>query len=305
MAARAPQFPPFPQAFREQLIYVLDDCFGEYYEDELGIGQEAPVGNELWAGLYRTFVRRRGLREVARPFGISEKRKQFSAFIRTANDAWLEAFLIDFVDFIAAAYDNWARENYLNVSAAVVFERLETHLREHRLPYTVVDGSLVRTDRALAARQIEGPAMAMLRGDREFAAAATELDDALRFLEVGRPERAIHNAALAVESTIKVIGARLGWKKMPPKPTLGQLLDLVREEKLIGPTEVAGLRQLVEATEKIVAGTRNVAPGAGHGAGSGSDGVTLAAATFVVDVACAAVKHLHTSLRAREQSAPT
>jgi hypothetical protein len=92
---------------------------------------------------------------------------------------------------------------------------------------------------------------------------------------------------------------------MPPKPTLGQLLDLVREEKLTGPTEVAGLRQLVEATEKIVAGTRNVAPGAGHGAGSGSDGVTLAAATFVVDVARAAVKHLHTSLRARELSART
>jgi hypothetical protein len=176
------------------------------------------------------------------------------------------------------------------------FKRLNEVFSSHGISLQIVDGSLVDKARGLPSVQIENPALRMLDNDRRFASAATELQQAVIALrQADGAANAIRLASQALESTIDVIGIQLGWTT--PTRQLSKQLQIVRVKGLITERESVGLNDhFTRLIEILVGASRDVTPGAGHGAGA-TPITEDPNAEFVVDVACAAVNALYSAYR--------
>lgn len=299
--------PHFPTRFRTQLSYVVDRVFGKYYEGFLGVGREYPRTNALWIACYDILVRELGVPTLSSSAPASDKKGQVLAFITECPDSQFESFLSFLIEYMYSRALPFQRHFYPNVEEGALqpvdeaIADINRYLGSNGLKYKIAEGRLVALDRVLTFEQIENPALQMLDGDERFKAAAEELHEAVSSRRSGSPDDAIRNASHALESTIDIIGRSLGWT-MPSGRQLSALLSVVRQNRLIGNRELDALdRHFVKFVEVVVGGARDVEPGAGHGAGSGGD-VDPIKAEFVVDVACAAIKALYSTFRARERS---
>lgn len=109
----------------------------------------------------------------------------------------------------------------------------------------------------------------MLGGDPRFAAAADELDEAIRLLRSPtKTDDAIRNASHALD-TLDVIGKTLGWC-LPAHRTLHGQLVAAKANNLLGAREADALGiHFTRLVDGAVGGARNTEPGAGHGQGTG------------------------------------
>jgi hypothetical protein len=291
----------FPRRFRQQAVHVVSDTLGRYYYGHLGVGREYPRTNELWVPLYDFAIEELGVPRLSS--GQRDKKEQILDYLLNSDDEafhWLLSMIVTYMDirvrpFQRHFYPTYEEEALRSVDTA--FSDLNRHLESNDLPYRVVDGRLVNREREVVAKQIEGPALRMLGADLRFAAAAEELDEAIRLLRSpNKADDAIRNASHALESTLDVIANLLGWS-LPATRTLHSQLLAAKTNGLLGAREADALTNyFTRLVDSIVAGARNAEPGAGHGQGIGTQPDPMIA-EFVVDVACAAVKVLYTAFR--------
>lgn len=291
----------FSARFRQQVVHVVSDTLGKYYDGRLGVGRQYPQTNALWAPLYDFAIEELGVHRLSS--GQLNKREQILDHLLKADDdsfLWFLSLIVTYMEvrvrpFQRGFYPSYEDNPLRSVDSA--FSDLNRHLESNALPYRVVEGKLIDRAQEVVAEQIEGPALRMLGGDPRFAAAADELDEAIRLLRSpSKADDAIRNASHALESTLDVIAKALGWSGLAGRSLRTQLVA-AKINGLLGAREADALaNHFTRFVDGTVGGARNVEPGAGHGQGTGTPPDPLIA-QFVVDVACAAVKLLYTAFR--------
>lgn len=292
----------FPPRFRQQVVHVVGNTLGRYYDGFLGVGREYPRTNELWVALYAFVIEELGLPRLSS--GIQrDKKQQIEDYLLTADDnafLWFFRVIVAYMDvrvrpFQRSFYPTYEEDALRSVESA--YSDLNRHLESSDIPYRIVGSKLVDRDQELVAEQVEGPALRMLQSDPHFAAAAGELDEAVTLLRSSeKADDAIRNASHALESTLDVIAKALGWQVPSGRRLHSQLLT-AKTNQLIGSREAEALAtHLTRLIDSAVGGARDAEPGAGHGQGTGMP-VDPMIAEFVVDTACAAIKLLYTAFR--------
>jgi len=161
---------------------------------------------------------------------------------------------------------------------------LNVIFEESELPWRMANGKIFPMDSAYLEQEIISRAYELL-DEANFEGALKEFEKSRVDLINGDAEGAIHNANLAVESTMKGI---LGIQKAKP----GELYKKIIELGIIPEYYQGFLKCFEENILRSVAIIRNQEPGAGHGQGAKINVVPIALAELSVHLAAVIIRFL-------------
>lgn len=149
-----------------------------------------------------------------------------------------------------------------NPSKAV--DELNYRFREHGVGYQVEGFKLVKVSATYTHEAIVKPALALLHA-AQYEGADGEFRKAHEHYRHGRHEEAITECLKALESTLKVICGRRGWR-FDERATARQLIEIVFQNGLIPDYLDGQFKALRGALESGIPAIRNRM--GGHGAGA-------------------------------------
>lgn len=275
------QYDTLPEAFRVQVIRIIERAFGadsfdsdyswrfEYVHDTLA--EEYGV-----LGLDRT--------------GDDGYRKIVNFVMTGSAEQVLDVIELS----IQVAVRGHLRERDFPPPSEAVAE-LNTRLQEHGIGYRIQEDRVTRIDSEYLHQEVVKPALAVLR-EPHFAGAEEELQKAHNHYRCKRYEEAIGESFKALESTLKVICGRRQWP-FQERDTANRLIEIVFDKGLIPSylqSQFAALRSVLESGVPVI---RNRS--AGHGKGETARQVPPHLAGYVLHLTAAAVVFLAACERQR------
>ncbi len=161
---------------------------------------------------------------------------------------------------------------------------LNTIFDDSSLPWRMLEGRIIRVDSQWLEQEIHGKAAELL-SVRGFNGPLDEFQRARSALSSGDYKAAIHNANLALESTIKAI---LGVDKAKPGSLIRSLID----SKLVPEYHEGFLKAFEEHILRSVPTIRNVEGGVGHGQGTSVNEPPKSLAELAVNLAGVLIVYL-------------
>ena len=219
-----------------QIVYIVDEMF---------------TPTRAWSGLSGVHINRRAYDrlhcDLAKEYGVARLAAgsglpDHADAVQRVQDFILRGkvkVVLDVVEValhLAFEYATKRREFGLpNPHTSV--EELNARFREHGIGYQIVGTKVIKTGSVFTHNEVVKPALAVLH-DQRFEGADFEFRRAHEHHRHGRYEEAIADCLKALESTLKVICKRRGWKF---KETDGakRLIEIAFSHELI-PKELEG-----------------------------------------------------------------
>jgi hypothetical protein len=174
---------------------------------------------------------------------------------------------------------------------------LNLRFREHSVGYQYAEGQLVRIDSEYLHAEAVVPTLVLL-ADPAFSGPQDEFLRAHKHYREGKHKESINEALKALESSLKAICSKRGWKYDKDKDTAKTLIDIVLKEDLVPAylqSAFGGLRSVLEG---IVPTARNRT--SGHGQGPAPKPVPAHFAGYVLHVTAATILFLVELHRAKK-----
>lgn len=249
----------FPQEFRNQVFFILDDIL-DYFDSS----------ESMFGWLRNTFIREKGWKFLYQT--ANTWKAETEEFFERANSE-------DFLDYVDMAFNLVVNSIQTDppIDLLVRFEgncndvinefisELNQRFKQHNLGYEFVDGEIIRIDNKLLHQQTVKPALKLLQ-DKQFLGADNEIRKAYEFRRNGDNSNVIIEANKAFESTMKSICDGLGYKYNPTKDTAKDLIKILGDNQFYPNyfnSHVAAVRATLESGLPTV---RN--KNAGHGQGA-------------------------------------
>jgi hypothetical protein len=187
--------------------------------------------NPLWIGIEKAFCREKGLESIAHGDFAGQRVQLFMKNCSTAD--WLD--ILELVcKFILIAQENknnynvnrWGQET----SAQDAIVEINYRLRQACVGYQFEGKNLIRTDSEYIHAEIVKPALVLLNGPG-FDGPRAEFLEAHSHYRAGENRQAVGMAASAVESTLKTIFDRKGWRYQKGS-RISDLLKVARANNL-------------------------------------------------------------------------
>ncbi len=263
----------FPYKLRVQALHILDEAIEIQTKDSL-------------EGIYQNLCKfmRKELGKIKLSSGLYVEH-EFSEWFLNHQEVDDCLVAVEHVFRIISVLSK-IEANSKNIDALIhCVAELNGRFLEAGVGYQFENGKLLQVDSKLAHKEIIVPALHLLAATG-FEAAEHEFLDAFDAFRTGDFETVLIEACKSLESTIKVIGARMRWGLEPTAP-LKKLIQAVFDNNLIPDymqAEFAGLRTILESGTGTV---RNKA--AGHGAGEKMRAVPRHIAAFQLHQTAAAI----------------
>lgn len=262
------QYENLPDAFRVQVVHILDDALCIQPNADRWYGTYTPqVSTGWWMQLFGAFTREKGV------FHLANERHppcyQFLHYLMTSptEDA------LDAIEFTFAFLDRGLRsmEGHIRQELKLTYPdeaiaELNQRFREHRIGYAFSNEELIRVDSQYLHAEAIIPAIHLLNtAGSGFSGPLEEFMRANELHRSGEQKDSIVAACRAFESTLKAICIERGWKFDAQKATANPLLKIVFEHNLIPDylqTYFAGIRSVLESGIPTI---RNKTSGHGQG----------------------------------------
>lgn len=269
----------FPEAFRNQVFYIMEDVLDQYTEDYKEI---------LWNAFYRVFAREKGVKEkdaYEYEMGKNFGKRNFEEYILEAN----EVDFLDMVDLVFNKIDEGVRQVPprkkpqldMNEMADKAIEELNYRFRQHNLGYEFVNGEIIRIDNKMIHQEIVKPALRLLY-EEGFDGAEEEFRKAFEYRRKGDNKNAILEAGKAFESTMKAICDKKSYTYDKAKDTAKKLIEILESNNfypIYMSSHMASLRTTLEGLPTL----RNKT--AGHGQGSAVETISDEFAEYALNLA--------------------
>jgi hypothetical protein len=284
-----------PQPLRVQIIHILRDSIGNErnYEDNY-------VGTrKAYQFIVETLCREYGVFTLVEKsgYGTRDYSSEIFNFLLSEQspERVLDAIELSFrvIDRLTRTWD-FLKRNDASERADDGIQELNGRFREHGVGYEYADGEIIRIDSELLHAEVVKPALGLLRAP-EYAGAQAEFLNAHEHYRHGRTKEALVDCLKALESTIKVICSKRGWKH-DPNATAKTLLQVLFDNGLVPSfwnQHFSALRSTIEAG---VPTARNKL--GGHGQGNQVVQVPEYIVAYVLHLTAAAIVFLSDADRA-------
>jgi len=303
-----PETTKFSPHLRQQIILILKETFGCYYDNEnVGIGNDLVETTKLWKDYERLIQRE--VPSYSPSFGNKRYLRDARSRICEYINVGMDAAVIDVLDIgvtllhrdvrawqaqdhSTALQDHDSYLEYCKVSMSVdeALYELDLRLRQAGTIYRVDDGIIIKSTDDYSHTEMILPALRALGGNG-FENALQEFHDALVFSRNGVYSDAMHKANLAFESTMKVISGAMEWP-YEKAASAKAMLKVMRENKLFPAMLESSANALITLMESTLPTLRNKTPSVGHGAGEQSPVIDEAIATFAINSAASYIRML-------------
>lgn len=249
----------FPQAFRNQVFYILEDVLDPYLE----------YNENLWDVLEETFCREKGLKGLHGKFCKNYGKSNIEEYFKYSNNT----DFLDAVDYFFYIIDKSLRTvkprryqaNYdANKVVKDAIIELNYRFKQHNLGYEFINSQIITIDSTLLHETAVKPALKLLF-EEGFEGAEDEIRKAYEKRRKGDNKNAILEAGKAFESTMKTICDKKGYEYDKAKDTAQKLITIL-EKKQFYPSymnaHLANLRNTLETGLPVV---RNKVSGHGQG----------------------------------------
>ncbi len=253
----------FPEAFRNQIFYIMSDVLDEYTEE---------YDEKLWNHLYHAFAREKGIKNLGM-YDIEKcgnyGKPNFEEYIAKSDNI----DFLDMLDFVFNKMDKGLRNIHpqykydLDTNALVdkAIEELNYRFKQHNLGYEFVNGEVIRIDNKMLHQEVIKPALRLLY-EEGFDGAEEEFRKAFEYRRKGDNKNAILESGKSFESTMKTICDKKSYTYDKAKDTAKKLIEILESNNFFPSymsSHMANLRTTLETGLPVV---RNKT--SGHGQGS-------------------------------------
>ena len=253
-----------PQPLKVQIVHIWGDALGD--ERQYNISDLGTRG--AYEFIVGTLCREYGLFFLPgnKEYGPRDYRLELANFLLQEQDAekTLDVIELSFrvIDRITRTYDYLNRRN-ASECANDAIEELNARFRDHGVGYQYADEEIIRVDSELLHAEAVKPALALLRA-AEYAGAQAEFLNAHEHYRHGRTKESLAEALKALESVMKAICAKRGWKHDPNATSKG-LLQVLFDNGLVPSFWNQHFSALRSTLESGVPTARNKLGGHGQG----------------------------------------
>lgn len=216
----------FPETFRNQFLYILDDVFLGHDGDEHIYVQGKCIN--LWEIISERFAREKGLRAIRGYYSHDvNNRTALFHYVSVSDDV----DFLDLMEFICVAFLGDEEKMHilrLTEKALLAAEELNYRLRQHSLGYEFINGHLIEKINEQIHKEVIKPALNLLH-NKTFQGAEEEYFQAFDYYKAGKNKDAILNAIKAFESVLKTICKEMQYAYDNEKDTAKQLLQHLTE----------------------------------------------------------------------------
>jgi hypothetical protein len=283
------QYDQIPQELRVQIVYILRDTLGN--ERDCLDGRGEVLG--AYRFIVETLCREYGVFKLdEQPYG--GKRSFIGELVNFLLQEPRAGKVLDAVELSFRGIDRLTRgPEYLwrqdaSERADNAIQELNARFREHGVGYEYQDGEILRIDSALVHAEVVKPALALLRGG-QYQGAQQEFLSAHEHYRHGRAKEALVDCLKALESVMKTICSKRGWKHDGNAPAKA-LIDLLVNKGLIPAFWNSHFSALRSTLEAGVPTARNKL--GGHGQGSQIVQVPDHIVAYVIHLTAAAIVFL-------------
>ena len=249
----------FPQPFRNQVFYILEDVLSPY----------STFDENLWDILEEQFCREKGLKGMgfkkpSKGYGKSSIEKYF-------EDSSDIDFL-DSIDFFFYVIDKKLRtlkaqykHDYdADIAVSDAIMELNYRFKQHNLGYEFINSQIIPIDSTLLHEMAVKPALKLLF-EEGFEGAEDEIRKAYEKRRKGDNKNAILEAGKAFESTMKIICDKQGYTYDKAKDTAQKLISVLENNGFYPSYMNAHLTSIRTTLETGLPVVRNKVSGHGQG----------------------------------------
>ena len=253
-----------PQPLRVQIVHILRDTIGNEHEYAVSYGGT----RRAYQFIAETLCREYGVFTLAEKQGYGTRDFSLEIFNFLLQEQNPERVL-DATELSFRVVDSLTRErDYLNRRDASqraddAIQELNGRFREHGVGYEYSDGEIIRIDSELLHAEVVKPALGLLRATG-YAGAQAEFLSAHEHYRHGRTKEALVDCLKALESAMKAICSKRGWKH-DPNATAKALLQVLFDNGLVPSFWNQHFSALRSTLEAGVPTARNKLGGHGQG----------------------------------------
>lgn len=247
----------FPQTFRNQFFYVIEELF-DYLENNGLTG--------VWTFIHNSFARELGVKSLG--YQNYSGKRQIEQFVEKSGDTEF----LDFLDYafakIAQTRDipvRYAPKDKVNEQITSAFVEINFRFKQNNLGYAFEKDVLIRKDNEHLHQNTVKPALRLLY-ENGFEGAEQEFLDAFEHRRKGENKDAILDALKAFESTMKAICDGMGYIYDPAKSTAKDLIGILEGNSFYPSYMNSHITSLRMSLESGLPTMRN--KNAGHGQGA-------------------------------------
>ena len=282
-----------PSKVRVQIIHIINGSLGPYY-DEYGNRSVGSPYFDYVCGLLREEL---GVFSLTPSRQANNQRDELMGWFQTEPNV---DYALDFIELTFRLIDRIVREDTykfreMEKSPDTAIAELNARLLEAGIGYQFKDGTIIRIDSELLHKEVVLKAL-QLTGEDRFASVNNEYMKAHGHFRHGDYEPCLVECAKAFESTLKIIGATLGWD-ISENDNASKLISAAVKSGFIAPYLDAGFTSLRAMLESGVPVPRN--KDAGHGAGVKKRAVPAELAAYQLHQTAATIVFLIESFRAK------
>ena len=248
-------YDPIPRGLRVQVIHIWADAFGRD-----GYGQA--TRKRMFEYMQKILVREYGRFTLTNHPSSSEDDLTDFLLSGADTDQALDVIELTF-KVICSLTVEYRYYTSPTVEASEAVEELNQRFREHGLGYRFEGSQLLKADAEYPHEEVMKPALVLL-GGTAFKGPDEEFRKAHEHYLHGRMKESLNEALKALESTMKVICAKHGWK-LSGKETVKNLIEVCAEKGLFPPYMLAHYTALLSTLESGVPTLRNKLGGHGQG----------------------------------------
>jgi hypothetical protein len=280
-----------PEPLRVQIVHIWDDAMG----NDLEYRHQHDYGGKVFQAckyITNTLCREYGFFELPSAKKVYEQIRNYrSELVRFVLQEQDSSKVIDAIELSFKIIDVYTRDtHYLNRNenpskrADAAIAELNTRFQEHGIGYQFTDGEIIRVESQLIHAEVVKPALALLHGT-EYAGAQAEFLKAHEHYRHGRAKEALNECLKALESTMKAICEKHGWKYQP-NDTCNTLINTCIENKLIPEFWTQQFTSLRSTLGGVSTGRNKLG---GHGQGSAVVEVPMHIVAYVLHMTAAAI----------------
>lgn len=249
----------FPQTFRNQVFYILEDVLDPY----------TTYDESLWDILEKNFCREKGLKGMRYDKPLKGYGKSsIEGYFRDSDDVdFLDA--IDYFFYIIDKKLRTLKPEYkydYDADAAVndAIVELNYRFKQHNLGYEFISSQIIPIDSTLMHETAVKPALKLLF-EEGFEGAEDEIRKAYEKRRKGDNKNAILEAGKAFESTMKIICDKQGYIYDKDKDTAQKLISILQDNGFYPSYMNAHLTSIRTTLETGLPVVRNKVSGHGQG----------------------------------------
>lgn len=279
-----------PQPLKVQIVHIWRDALGDeiqYQDSYLGTGKAYEFIVKQLCREYGVF----SLHELNGYGGVRHYLSELANFLLHEQNP---EKILDAVELSFKVIDGFTRDfqflHHSNASeiADAAIDELNSRFREHGVGYQFADGNIIRVDSEVLHAEAVRPALGLLRSP-EYAGAQAEFLSAHEHYRHGRFKEALADCLKALESVMKAICAKRGWRH-DPNATSSALLQSLFENGLVPSFWTAHFTALRSTVESGVPTARNRL--GGHGQGTEVVEVPRYLVSYVIHLSASAIVFL-------------